>query len=60
MTIISEKNFDITKKTKILYQNIDHNKFHILVGYVLWLINPFRLFNAKSCLDIYILDIYDL
>ena len=30
------------------------------VGLVLWHIKPCRLFNAKSGLYIYILDIYDL
>ena len=31
-----------------------------LVGWFLWYINPCRLFNAKSCLHIYILNEYDL
>ena len=28
------------------------NVFGCLVGCVLWYISPFRLFNAKSCLNI--------
>ena len=30
------------------------------LGWVLWYINPRRLFNTKSCLYVYILNINDL
>ena len=36
------------------------NIYGWLVGCVLQHINPYRLFNAISCLCIYILNIYDL